>query len=213
MRRIRFLEAMTAAILSGHRRVPPYGMAGGEPGMIGRNAVVRANGAIEQLTRLRQDRDAAGRCLRDRDARRRGLRHGVKPTAESLGPFPFPSCSLHHVWTRLRRFRTAFSDRLSASGGHSCTSIQGEHCAPRLRLSRSCRHGGTGPGRAYPVKPIAHRRAVLGGRPHRHHGAQDRAAPDRAARARASSWTTAPARPASSAPSSSPSRRPTAIRC
>ena len=28
MRRVRFLEAMTAAILSGHRRIPPYGMAG-----------------------------------------------------------------------------------------------------------------------------------------------------------------------------------------
>ena len=50
VRRIRFLEAMTAAILSGHRRVPPYGVAGGEPGQIGRNAVVRANGEIEQLS-------------------------------------------------------------------------------------------------------------------------------------------------------------------
>ena len=37
VRRIRFREAMTAAILSGHRRVPPYGMAGGEPGALGRN--------------------------------------------------------------------------------------------------------------------------------------------------------------------------------
>ncbi len=27
VRRIRFLEAMIASILSGHRRVPPYGMA------------------------------------------------------------------------------------------------------------------------------------------------------------------------------------------
>jgi 5-oxoprolinase (ATP-hydrolysing) len=41
-RRIRFLEPMTAAILSGHRRVPPYGMAGGEPGGLGRNWVERA---------------------------------------------------------------------------------------------------------------------------------------------------------------------------
>ncbi|MGH8662032.1 MAG: hydantoinase B/oxoprolinase family protein, partial [Burkholderiales bacterium] len=32
LRRIRFLEPMTAAILSGHRRLPPYGMAGGKPG-------------------------------------------------------------------------------------------------------------------------------------------------------------------------------------
>ena len=41
-RRIRFLEPMKAAILSGHRRVPPYGMAGGDPGGLGRNWVERA---------------------------------------------------------------------------------------------------------------------------------------------------------------------------
>ena len=48
VRRVRFLEPMTAAILSGHRRVPPYGMAGGEPGAVGRNTVLR-NGAREEL--------------------------------------------------------------------------------------------------------------------------------------------------------------------
>jgi len=41
-RRIRFLEPMKGAILSGHRRVPPYGMGGGEPGGLGRNWVERA---------------------------------------------------------------------------------------------------------------------------------------------------------------------------
>jgi 5-oxoprolinase (ATP-hydrolysing) len=40
---------MTAAILSGHRRVPPYGMAGGAPGATGRNAVQRADGRVEEL--------------------------------------------------------------------------------------------------------------------------------------------------------------------
>jgi 5-oxoprolinase (ATP-hydrolysing) len=49
VRRVRFLEAMTAAILSGHRRIPPYGMAGGEPGKVGRNWVERADGSILQL--------------------------------------------------------------------------------------------------------------------------------------------------------------------
>jgi 5-oxoprolinase (ATP-hydrolysing) len=49
LRRVRFLEPMTAAILSGHRRVPPYGMAGGEPGAAGRNYVVRAGGRVEEL--------------------------------------------------------------------------------------------------------------------------------------------------------------------
>ncbi len=49
VRRIRFTEPMTAAILSGHRRVPPYGMAGGEPGKVGRNAVERVDGQVEEL--------------------------------------------------------------------------------------------------------------------------------------------------------------------
>ena len=44
VRRVRFLEPMTAAILSGHRIVPPYGMAGGKPGEVGCNYVLRKNG-------------------------------------------------------------------------------------------------------------------------------------------------------------------------
>ena len=44
IRRMRFLEPMTAAILSGHRIVPPYGMAGGKPGAVGRNYVMRTDG-------------------------------------------------------------------------------------------------------------------------------------------------------------------------
>ena len=50
IRRVRFREPMTAAIVSGHRRVPPYGMAGGDPGMVGRNYIERADGSIEKLT-------------------------------------------------------------------------------------------------------------------------------------------------------------------
>src|SRR5487761_2632009 len=49
VRRVRFLEAMTAAILSGHRHIPPYGMAGGEPGRVGCTRVERADGSILQL--------------------------------------------------------------------------------------------------------------------------------------------------------------------
>jgi 5-oxoprolinase (ATP-hydrolysing) len=48
-RRVRFLEPMTAAILSGHRRVPPYGMAGGASGDVGRNWVERADGSRTDL--------------------------------------------------------------------------------------------------------------------------------------------------------------------
>ena len=48
-RRIRFLERMDCAILSGHRRVPPFGLAGGEPGQIGENWVRRKDGRMERL--------------------------------------------------------------------------------------------------------------------------------------------------------------------
>ena len=49
IRRIRFCEAMTAAILSGHRIVPLFGLAGGESGATGCNSVVRQDGTIESL--------------------------------------------------------------------------------------------------------------------------------------------------------------------
>ncbi len=44
LRRVRFLEAMTASILASHRVVPPYGMAGGESGQCGKNWVERTDG-------------------------------------------------------------------------------------------------------------------------------------------------------------------------
>ncbi|MBL8385501.1 MAG: hydantoinase B/oxoprolinase family protein [Burkholderiales bacterium] len=50
LRRIAFLERMTAGILSGHRRVPPYGMAGGGDGQVGRNWVERRDGTITELS-------------------------------------------------------------------------------------------------------------------------------------------------------------------
>ncbi len=48
-RRIRFLEPMTVAVLSGHRVVPPPGLAGGAPGGPGRTRIVRAAGTLEEL--------------------------------------------------------------------------------------------------------------------------------------------------------------------
>jgi 5-oxoprolinase (ATP-hydrolysing) len=44
-RRIRFLEGMTASILSGHRRLPPHGLAGGLAGECGANWIEGADGA------------------------------------------------------------------------------------------------------------------------------------------------------------------------
>ncbi|MDE0308265.1 MAG: hydantoinase B/oxoprolinase family protein [Acidiferrobacterales bacterium] len=49
IRKLRFLETMTAAILSGHRRIPPYGADGGGPGQTGKNYVIRASGEIESM--------------------------------------------------------------------------------------------------------------------------------------------------------------------
>jgi 5-oxoprolinase (ATP-hydrolysing) len=46
---IRFLEAMSCAILSGYRQVRPFGFAGGEPGECGRNLVRRRSGQTETL--------------------------------------------------------------------------------------------------------------------------------------------------------------------
>ncbi|WP_455429175.1 hydantoinase B/oxoprolinase family protein [Fodinicurvata halophila] len=50
VRRLRFLEPMTASILSSHRKVPNFGVDGGEPGALGRNAVVRKDGTVDELS-------------------------------------------------------------------------------------------------------------------------------------------------------------------
>jgi 5-oxoprolinase (ATP-hydrolysing) len=60
VRRVRFLEPMTAAILSGHRLVRPHGLAGGEPGAPGVNYVLRSSGAREELGPFDQTEMAAG---------------------------------------------------------------------------------------------------------------------------------------------------------
>ncbi|MFO1147315.1 MAG: hydantoinase B/oxoprolinase family protein [Alsobacter sp.] len=48
-RTIRFLARMDCAILSSHRKVRPFGLAGGEPGEVGRTFVRRVDGRIEDL--------------------------------------------------------------------------------------------------------------------------------------------------------------------
>ncbi|MEG4997352.1 hydantoinase B/oxoprolinase family protein [Microcoleus sp. B4-D4] len=49
VRRVRFLEAMTAGILSGRRVISPCGLHGGEAGKVGRNYVERFDGNVEEL--------------------------------------------------------------------------------------------------------------------------------------------------------------------
>jgi len=49
VRVLRALEPITLAILSGSRRVAPFGLAGGGEGRCGRNALLRADGGCEEL--------------------------------------------------------------------------------------------------------------------------------------------------------------------
>jgi 5-oxoprolinase (ATP-hydrolysing) len=50
VRRIRFLADMEVAILANRRKVPPYGLDGGEPGACGANWIERADGSVDPMT-------------------------------------------------------------------------------------------------------------------------------------------------------------------
>jgi 5-oxoprolinase (ATP-hydrolysing) len=54
VRRVRFLEPMTASILSNGRKHGAFGMAGGSAGATGINRIVRADGRIETLDHIGQ---------------------------------------------------------------------------------------------------------------------------------------------------------------
>ncbi|WP_291918156.1 hydantoinase B/oxoprolinase family protein [Limnohabitans sp.] len=60
VRRVRFLEPMTAGILSNGRIHPAFGMAGGHSGLPGINRVVRADGTVQELAHIGQVEMLAG---------------------------------------------------------------------------------------------------------------------------------------------------------
>ena len=60
VRKIRFLDAMTATIVASRRTVPPFGLAGGGPGARGEQWVEREDGSIETLPGSAQAELAAG---------------------------------------------------------------------------------------------------------------------------------------------------------
>ena len=60
VRKLRFLEPMTAAILSNNRIHAPFGMAGGEEGARGVNTVMRADGRVEQVGHIGKVEMGAG---------------------------------------------------------------------------------------------------------------------------------------------------------
>ncbi|MBE7385322.1 MAG: hydantoinase B/oxoprolinase family protein [Leptolyngbya sp. SIO1E4] len=60
---LRFREPMTASILSSHRTVPPFGLAGGQPGAMGQNQLRSADGIEARLGSQAQVQVQAGDCL------------------------------------------------------------------------------------------------------------------------------------------------------
>jgi 5-oxoprolinase (ATP-hydrolysing) len=62
-RAIRFLEPMECTILSGHRRVRPFGLCGGEAGQVGENWVRRKDGRQEKLQACDATTIAAGEAI------------------------------------------------------------------------------------------------------------------------------------------------------
>jgi len=60
VRCLEFREAMTAAILSNHRRIAPFGLAGGAAGQTGKNRLVRRDGRSESLAATAEVRVEAG---------------------------------------------------------------------------------------------------------------------------------------------------------
>ena len=60
VRRLRFLEPMTVTTLSGHRRVPAFGMAGGSPGALGRHWMAHPDGSVTPMRGCDSVQAAAG---------------------------------------------------------------------------------------------------------------------------------------------------------
>jgi 5-oxoprolinase (ATP-hydrolysing) len=60
VRRLRFLEPMTVTTLSGHRRIPAFGMAGGSPGALGRHWMAHPDGSVTPMSGCDSVQAAAG---------------------------------------------------------------------------------------------------------------------------------------------------------
>ncbi|MDB9314396.1 hydantoinase B/oxoprolinase family protein [Spirulina sp. CS-785/01] len=63
IRKVRFLEPMTASILSGRRVVSPFGLQGGKAGLTGNNWVLRKDGTVEELGGTAMVEMNAGDCF------------------------------------------------------------------------------------------------------------------------------------------------------
>ncbi len=64
VRVIEFRAPMTVAVLSNHRRVAPFGLAGGAPGATGVNRLLRADGTAQELPACAAERVGPGDAIR-----------------------------------------------------------------------------------------------------------------------------------------------------
>ena len=74
IRRVRFLEPMQAALVSNHRKVPPFGLRGGSAGTLGDQKKKRADGSREPLEGRCRAELGAGDLFAVQAPERRGLR-------------------------------------------------------------------------------------------------------------------------------------------
>jgi 5-oxoprolinase (ATP-hydrolysing) len=63
IRKLVFHEAMDVVVLANRREVPPFGLAGGEPGAVGRQWLERADGTVEPMGGRDRRRVEAGDAL------------------------------------------------------------------------------------------------------------------------------------------------------
>ena len=61
---IEFRAPMTVAVLSNHRRVAPFGLAGGGPGATGVNRLLRADGTARDLPACTAESVGSGDAIR-----------------------------------------------------------------------------------------------------------------------------------------------------
>jgi len=62
-RKLRFNEAMSLSLLTGHRKIPPYGINGGDAGKPGKNLVERKDGSVQELGSTDSTKIQAGDAL------------------------------------------------------------------------------------------------------------------------------------------------------
>ena len=138
-RTIRFLEKMECTILSGHRRVPPFGLAGGGDGQVGENWVRRNDGGMEKLARLRRHRDRRRRGDHHPDADRGRLRQAGGAIERSARPRQFRRADAARIGLddlEAAERQQAECRRCRASSGHrfGCCSARSTPDRPTTSL-------------------------------------------------------------------------------